>query len=365
MASIRERTDAAGKTKWHAQIRIQGHPPQTRTFSRKTDAKLWVDETERAIRNGRFSSINNAQTKTVAQLFEVFRADYMRKSRTKDYTQILAWWEQRLGKYFLIDVKAPLIQKCIIDLANTPFGQKTKKLRTASTITRYLAVLSRAFTVAVENLEWLDRSPIAGVKKPDKQHELIPRVLSPDEEERLLASAAVSENKFLLGIVLIAVRTGMRFSEIMRLRWNDFEWEKSHALIIVRRAKNNRQRIVPLPHDAFQYCLDRRQNGRAEEEETQLLFPNDPVDAKDVRPIDIRTAWRTCLRRAKIQGFRFHHLRHTCASRLAALGYSLPKIGELLGHQDHRSTQIYTHFSKDHAVKMVIDGANVRTSQTQ
>ncbi len=356
MASIRERIDSDGKPKWHAQVRIKNHPPQTQTFARKTDAKQWADETERAIRTGRFATVNHAQKKTVSELFRVFKNDYMRKSRSKDYTQILDWWEVELGNYLLIDAKAPIIQKIVTKLANTPVGKKKKK-RAASTTIRYLAVLSCVMTVAVENLEWLDRSPIAGVKKPAAAHGKIPRVLSLEEQERLLPAARASENKFLADIILIALRTGMRRGEIMKLRWNDFEWNQDHALIVVREAKNKKQRVVPLVRDAHQALRQRYDLQKNESSEDALLFPS---ALKDVKPVEIRAAWNTSLRRAAVTKFRFHDLRHTAASRFASLGYSLAQIAEILGHTDLRSTQIYTHFAKGHTVKMAEDGADIK-----
>jgi integrase len=348
MASIRERTDADGKTKWHVQVRLKNHPPQTQSFARKSDAKIWAEEIERSIRTGRFTTLNYAQKKTIAELFAVFKSDYMRKSRTKDYTQILDWWEAEIGKYLLIDVKAPVIQKLVSKLANTPVGKKKKK-RAVSTTIRYLAVLSCAMTVAVENLEWLDRSPISGVKKPAAAHGKIPRVLSHVERGHLLQAVKASENKYLVDIVLIALRTGMRRSEIMKLRWNDFEWNQGHALIIVRETKNKKQRVVPLVRDAHQVIRDRYDLLAKGSVNDDLLFPGSNSDAK---PVHFRTAWNTALRRAGIKNFRFHDLRHTAASRFASLGYSLAQIAEILGHVDLRSTQIYTHFAKGHTAEM-------------
>lgn len=353
MASIRERKDANGKSKWHAQVRINGYPPQTQTFTSKKVAKDWADETELLIKTGRFSTINQAQKKTVKELFEVFRLDYMLESRRKDYTQILGWWESRLGEYYLIDLKAPLIQKQVSELQKTPVG--LNKPRSRQTVVRYIAVLSRVMSVAVDNLEWLDKSPIRGVKKPDKEHEKIPRVLGFDEEKLLLVAAKSSDNLFIHDIILIALRTGMRYSEIMTLRWKDIDWLDEYALITLQKTKNKRQRVVPLVKDAFINLLDRRNNINDESAEGLLLFPSD----KNVKkPVEIRKAWVTCLRRAKVTNLRFHDLRHTAASRFATLGYSLSEIAEILGHTDQRSTQIYTHFAKGHTVKMAKDAAD-------
>lgn len=53
MANIQERKSKDGKTTYRAQIRLKGYPSQTATFSRKTDARKWVQQVESAIREGR------------------------------------------------------------------------------------------------------------------------------------------------------------------------------------------------------------------------------------------------------------------------------------------------------------------------
>jgi integrase len=368
MASVRKRVTSDGTATWHAQVRLLGFPSQTKTFERKSDAESWGAETERLMKSGRFQTAHESQRRTVSDLFDVFRKNYMRESRRKDYTQILAWWEERIGRYHLANVRGSIIQKHLAELAQAPTTlgpirpvddpdgpSRARKTRAPGTLIRYLAVLSRVFTVAVDKLEWLDKSPLKSVEKPPAAMTKIPRTLSPLEERALLLHAATSDNRALETIILIALRTGMRYAEIMRLRWADFQWLEDHALLTVKKAKNNRQRLVPLVRDA--YVATRKLLGDRDPNSNALLFPG--LDADKEAPVAIRTAWETCLRRAKIASFRFHDLRHSAASRFAALGYSLAQIGEVLGHVDHRSTLIYTHFLKGHSVAMAQHAADV------
>ena len=61
-----------------------------------------------------------------------------------------------------------------------------------------------------------------------------------------------------------------------------------------------------------------------------------------------RTAFETAVRRAGIEDFTFHDLRHTFASRLVMAGVDLPTVKELLGHKDITMTLRYAHLSSDH-----------------
>lgn len=383
MASFRERKDAAGKSRWTAYIRLKGQEPETRTFDRKTDARAWAEDTERLIKAGRYRIVDESQRRTFSELCKLYSETYIRRSRAKDYGQILAWWEARMGHLVLINVTSAIIQKHLDALMASPknarmhisapknqsryatpvhqvfgFPQsgmkrcKTKlgvALTSVGTGLRYLAVLSRVLNVAVDKLLWLPKSPVSAVQRPERDTINAPRVLTPKEEKELLALTDSSENRALNIVVRIALRTGMRLNEIMRLRWNDVEFHDGHALLLIRKTKNKRQRIVPLAGDALNAVV-RLRVPHVEGFSDALLFPG---KKSRERPLVIRTAWKTCLKHAGIANFRFHDLRHTFASRLAGQNFSLPRIGNVLGHVDHRSTQIYTHFASDEAVQMV------------
>ena len=72
MATIQERKSANGKVSYRVQIRLKGHPVQTATFERKTDAKKWVIETESAIREGRYFKTNESRRRTLTEMCDRF-----------------------------------------------------------------------------------------------------------------------------------------------------------------------------------------------------------------------------------------------------------------------------------------------------
>lgn len=70
MATIEQRTTDAGKTVYRVKIRIKGTPPQTATFTRLTDAKKWIQNTESAIRERRYFKTNESMKHTLGEAID-------------------------------------------------------------------------------------------------------------------------------------------------------------------------------------------------------------------------------------------------------------------------------------------------------
>lgn len=84
--------------------------------------------------------------------------------------------------------------------------------------------------------------------------------------------------------------------------------------------------------------------------DTDLVFPG---HASSTKPIDLRTPFETALKRAGIEDFRWHDLRHSCASYLAMNGASLAEISEVLGHKTLSMVKRYAHLGQAHTSRVV------------
>ena len=364
MASIRERIDSNGKKSYHVQIRIKGFPPQTQTFDNKTEGKYWAARIETEIRAGRYMPHAVAQRHTMRELLEDYKTKVLIPFKPKESrTQVpqIDWWIEKLGSYSLADITPAAIAKCRDELLVTPIGKKGKK-RAPATVVRYLACLSQAFNIAVNEWQWMPESPMAKVSKPKVSNERL-RHLSADEQSRLLEAATLSANQYLHAILVLALSTGMRQSEIMTLRWGDvlIEDADESGLILLEKTKNGERRGVPLVRNAF-IAIKSMRNTQAESNNgqingTALLFPSE-VDSS--KPVEIRKAWETTIRRAAIADFRFHDLRHTAASYLAMEGATAPEIAEILGHKSLQMVKRYSHFTKVHISELM-----TRTSESR
>ena len=107
MATIRERRNQNGTVTYHAQVRLKGHPPQTASFKRRTDARRWAARTESDIRDGRHFPGAAARRHTVADMTDRYAKTILphkAQSTITNQTHQLAWWNARIGHLRLSDV---------------------------------------------------------------------------------------------------------------------------------------------------------------------------------------------------------------------------------------------------------------------
>ena len=354
MAVIEKRTTSDGKTHYRVKVRLKGYPPQTTTHERLADAKRWAQQTEAAIREGRHFKTTEAKKHTLGELIDRYIRDVLprkEKSRLKQTAQLL-WWKEQLGSYALADITAPLICEKRDELSRGTTCRGAQ--RSPSTVIRYLSALSHAFTIAVKDWGWLEDSPMRKVSKLKESRGRV-RFLDEEERERLLQACKESLNPHLHPIVMIAISTGMRYSEIVNLTWVDVDLPRKR--IILQETKNGERRAVPLAGIAYDLLAllekERWSDGSLifpKIKDASLTFQKHSMEEvqKAQKPVHLRSAWNNALRKAGIKDFRFHDLRHCAASYLAMSGASLAEIAEILGHKTLAMVKRYAHLSDSH-----------------
>ncbi len=170
------------------------------------------------------------------------------------------------------------------------------------------------------------------------------RFLSDDERIRLLASCKESNSPYLYAATVLALSTGGRRMEVLGLRWSDIDFVRS--VITLHETKNGERRILPLAGYALTLI---KELANSRPPDCDWVFPGNDRKA----PVDIRTPWENALKRAGISDFKFHDLRHSCASYLAMDGASLAEIAEILGHKTLQMVKRYAHLSDSHTSKVV------------
>lgn len=338
MATIAPFKTSSGETHYRARVRIKGHPIQSKNFESKTKARRWAEQTEAAIRDNRYFKTSEARKRTLHELIDRYTRDVLpeKPKAKKDRTQQLDWWDKAIGHLFLIDVTPAVISEHRDKLRRETTKRKEK--RSAASVNRYLAALSHAFTIAVNEWCWLDDSPFRKVKRLQEPRGRV-RFLNDEERPRLLEACKQARNRYVYPVIVLALSTGMRYGEILGLKWDDIDLTAGR--IILNDTKNKERRSVPLVGHALDVL---KEHAKVRRLGSSFVFPS----ADGTKPNDIRSAFESAVERAKIKNFRFHDLRHCAASYLAMDGKSTRFIAEVLGHKTLQMAQRYSHLSDAH-----------------
>ncbi len=223
----------------------------------------------------------------------------------------------------------------------TGYRNDRSKLVCKSTVNRELDTIRNMFNKAVE-WEYIDKSPYTGVEKYKVNNTNL-RILSIGEFKSLIQVSSEA----LKPILLMAVNTGMRVSEILNLMWNDINLEKDY--ILVRDSKNYESRYIPIHQELKKVLVNLKDNS-----ETDYVFEGRK---------SIRKQWQKALKLSGIEHCRFHDLRHTFASNLVMNGVDLVTVSQLMGHKDLTMTKRYSHPTPEHK-KQAINSLNFATMDT-
>lgn len=219
-----------------------------------------------------------------------------------------------------------------------------------ATVNRELACLKNMFNLAIR-WEKAETNPVRLIKffkePPGKM-----RVLSKEEEEKLLNASS----EHLKPIIITALNTGMRLSEVLGLKWCNVDF--NNRVITVENSKNNERRRIPMNLYLTNTLKDLKRYG-------EHVFCNENGEPFGA----IKTGFYAALRRSGISHCTFHSFRHSFATRLVMNGADLPTVKELLGHKTIAMTMRYAHPSPEHkrkaveSLSMVENGHQMDTKQ--
>ena len=226
-------------------------------------------------------------------------------------------------------LRHPVCRKHLSQIATEDFAHyRDERLESIkpSTLKRQLSPLRNMFELA--RTEWslpIRENPLSNLllKAPHQRRE---RRLKGGELESLIAATQNVRNKLVLPIILLAVETGMRRSEVLQLEWRDLEL-KGRSLRLSQ-TKNGDLRLIPLSIRATEIL-------RAVPRMNERIFP--------MSANAFRLAWERLRARAGLSDLHFHDLRHEAISRFFEMGLSVPEVALISGHRDPRMLFRYTH----------------------
>lgn len=315
MGTIRSR----GDYQFQAQVRRAGFPPQTKTFESRRDAEKWTRAVEREMDTGAFIPRDEATRTTIKDLAQRYREELLPKQRGhRQEDSRLKVVETKFGDYNLSAVTPSMVAKWRDELSKSLAPQ---------TVQHYVAVLNRLYKAAGRDfgIPLPLGNPVASVRMPTISNARVRRLVG-DEETRLLAALDASRGKCLKTIVLLALETAMRRGEILALRWEHVDLKRRVAHL--PDTKNGTSRDVPLSSSAVSLLegLTRNISG--------IVFSTSETAVTE--------GFQRTAKRAGIEDFRFHDLRHEATSRLAEK-LAMHELAKVTGHGSPRTLMRYYH----------------------
>ena len=301
----------------------------------KKDAEVRLGKVKVAIREGRFFDVKKETKITFDELLE----KYVENFRKQKYFHT--------GKRFLIKSILPfftgkkLSEITYLNLetfrnkrTNTPL--KSGKPRSIATVNREITCLHHMLTKAVE-WEMMEKSPFdKGKTLLMKENNKRDRYLSEEEIESLLVACDECP-AYLKPIVICVLNTGMRRQEVLGLRWENVRGD----FISLKKTKTNEPRQIPINNDLKAVFKGLRRRNQLK---SAYVFCDQ--GGKPFR--EVKKSFSSAVKRAGIENFRFHDLRHTFASWWVMKGGSLHGLRQVLGHKDLKMTMRYAHLSREY-----------------
>ncbi|PUE59347.1 integrase [Limnohabitans curvus] len=316
MASFRQRS-----SKWQARVTRDGYPNQVKTFEARADAERWARSVESAMDKGQFVDTQEAQRTTLRELIlrYVREVTPTMKSVTEDTYRLKALARRPIANWSLINLSATRI---------AAFRDERLKEVSNGTVIRELAYLSSIINHARREWDINMSNPVIHVRKPTSPTGRT-RKLSDDETTKLLQALEPTgrQNTWTRPVVLLAIQTAMRRSELLALRWENIDLTRQTAFL--PDTKNGTPRTVPLSAAATEVLrtIPRNISG--------IVFP--------VKYFTLDAAFKRAVKRAGLVDFHFHDLRHTAITAMAEKLPNLIELSAVTGHKSLSMLKRYYH----------------------
>jgi integrase len=268
---------------------------------------------------------------TIGALFDRFleerrnkRGEYLAKKTKKEYRALFNTHLKKLRNQSLSALTPARVKSLHAEVG--------KEARYSAN--RAVAVLSSVYGFALDNGLYRGDNPAKGITPFPEPHRT--RFIQPDEMPRFFAALAEEASDFR-DAFLLALLTGARRSDVLSMQWAHVHLQRGTWTIPV--TKNGKPLDVVLTVEAV--ALLRR---RRPDEKATFVFPGVGRSGHLMEP---KGAWKRVLERAGIENLRFHDLRHTVGSALAATGANMATSMQALGHLTPAAALIYQKMHQD------------------
>ena len=352
------RTDSAGRATWYGKWRAGSRQVKRRLGPRRQPGSslgLTRAQAEKALREAMVqspSSLPASERLTLGEVAQrylqhVERVLGRKPSTLQDYALIV---RRHLGPVF----DGLSVERITPALVNDYVATKLGEGLSPKTVTNHLNLLHSIFSHSIKR-GWVATNPVAAVDRPravERDPEI--RFLAPDEVDALIEAAPDDE----LGatdraLYVLAAFTGLRQGELVALRWRDVDAQA--GLLRVRRSYTRGRFGTPKSRRSSRAVpMATRVVKELEQHFCRTEFPHDddlvlchPATGAPYDASRMRKRFYAALNRAGVRRVRFHDLRHTFGTRMAAAGAPLRAIQEWMGHADYQTTLVYADYAPD------------------
>jgi integrase len=329
---------------WYEPVKTPGGSPKLKAkcFPTENAAKDWLAKTRVAKKELRYHDVFDIKKEAKTSFNELIDTYIKNFNTQRSYpTKVFVIKELRetfgdrpLGKITYLDMETYRNRR-----KATPLN--SGKPRAEASVNYEMAVFAHILSKAVE---WglLETSPFKkGKRLMFKVDNGRIRYLSIPEIDALMQACddLKAHSPHLKAIIETALLTGMRRGEVLGLRWEDIRGD--FIYLKGDKTKSAQARPIPINEGLAEILRDVRRDRWLK---SGFVFCND----QGRKFHDVRSSFANVLRRAKIDDFTFHDLRHTFASHFVMQGGSLTTLQKLLGHASLAMTMRYAHLSKGH-----------------
>jgi integrase len=363
--SLYVRTDSAGRDTWYGHWRAGGRQIKKRIGPKRSDgARDGLTQRQAEVELRRLISETPAPGPVGERLSVAEAGDrYLRHlaaAGRKPSTlaavrgHIEHWHRPFFAGKALEAVRVEDVESLIrlMQAGQRPGGLPRTKPLSAKTIRNAIGTLNALYNHAMRR-RWATSNPVLEVELPaDPPSEDI-RFLEPAEVEAVAAAAIAGPYHVIdRALYIVAAMTGLREGELIALRWRDVDWaagrirvRQNYVLGEFGTPKSRRStRSVPMA-DRVGAELELLHRASKPQGDEDLVFA-DPLTDGPLAKAAILRRFRKALDAAHLDAtHRFHDLRHTFGTRMAAAGVPMRTLQEWMGHRDIATTQRYADYA--------------------
>jgi len=295
--------------------------------------------------------------------------EYLRVSALRPRTEISY---RNVVNAFVNDTRAKDIDEVKLDLVIS-WRDDVLKRATETTWHTYQRTLRAMWNYAIEQ-EYVTENPFQKVRAPMKGGKVKKTLSSPTILEAIQylekcdGTDKFKPAWFWLIVFKTLLHTGMRTQQLVTLRWRDIDFDRGTILMSYVGSKSHREWLIPIPRrikKELRYLAEMSKKYSHKtlkqlhnEQVFRIQLFNDAYAGSEMTPTQVFGFFRRLSKAMKVK-ISPHRLRHTFATRLAALpGVDLQILQYLLGHTDVRVTLEYVR-PDENAIKSALDSIDM------